>query len=290
MPIEKRRSVMANPAIPRDVVLFALSSSRNSVAPYFQPIVRKDDDRHHCYEVLGRMVLNGTVLFPDQFLPHLVKTDAMVTFDSEILVAAIHQVDEWYRRTGTRVHIHVNADARTLTSRGYIPLVREMIYAHDIPADTLTVEVLETSGRWWENDAILNALHKLRLTGIRLAIDDFPKHPDPEDLLTWMHQSAIDFDVLKIDGSIVRRACADDEAAKAEIRRYCAFAVEHGINTVAECVEKTEHIALIHDLGVDHIQGFVYGKPAPASEAYHLSRIQRAPMHTRRARTGHATA
>lgn len=259
---------------PLDLPLLAQAIKDGNAVPFFQPIIR-EEAHIVSYEVLGRMHIDGEIVAPAQFLPLLEKTPHNRDFDRAITIGAIRMAAQWQREASTHIHLHVNASRETLEDPHYAPFLREMLYAHDIAPETFAVEILETCSVFWENGLILNTLRELRATGIQIAIDDFPTCEEPENLLRWMHTQKVgDFQVLKIDRSLVQASCQKNEAraesAIDEIMDYTDFAHEHGMRVVVEGVETEREIALMRDLGADEFQGFAIGKPQPSEKAYHL--------------------
>ena len=91
-------------------------------------------------------------------------------------------------------------------------------------------------------------------------IDDFGTHYANLSLL-----SGIDFDVLKIDKSLV-----DDIANNIKTRSLVGSLAElckkMKINTIAEGIETEEQFKLIKELGVNEAQGFLFSKPIPLDD------------------------
>jgi len=69
-------------------------------------------------------------------------------------------------------------------------------------------------------------------------------------------------DYLKIDGSLIRKI-SEQEVARVIVRSIVTVAREFGARTVAEFVEDQRTADMARDLGVDYLQGYLYGKPAP---------------------------
>lgn len=259
---------------PLDLPLLAQAIKDGNAVPFFQPIIR-EEEHIVSYEVLGRIQIEDEIAMPAQFLPLLDKTPHQRDFDRAITIGAIRKAAQWQREANMCIHLHVNASRETLEDPHYASFLREMLYTHDIAPETFAVEILETCSIFWENKLILKTLRELRATGIQIAIDDFPTCEEPENLLRWMHAQRVgDFQVLKIDRSLVQASCQRDEAraehAIDEIMDYTDFAHERGMRVVAEGVETERDIALMRDLGADEFQGFAIGRPQPSEKAYHL--------------------
>ncbi len=72
----------------------------------------------------------------------------------------------------------------------------------------------------------------------------------------------LDFDVLKIDGSLIKNIHADGNA-EAVVNNIVTFAQTKGLQTVAEFVHNREVHKKVVDLGIDFSQGFFLGEPGP---------------------------
>jgi len=98
----------------------------------------------------------------------------------------------------------------------------------------------------------------LRTVGVRIALDDFGA-----GYTSFATLRALDLDYVKIDGAFVRRAPTDREDL-AFVRALVELAKVRGVATVAEWIEDDATARLMRGLGVDALQGFLFG--APSSE------------------------
>ena len=79
------------------------------------------------------------------------------------------------------------------------------------------------------------------------------------------------FDKIKIDQSFVRGAASPTSRNSAIIRAIVSLADSLEMETCAEGVETHDDLALIRELGCSHVQGYIFGRPAAASEARELA-------------------
>ena len=93
---------------------------------------------------------------------------------------------------------------------------------------------------------------------MRLALDDFGT-----GYSSLRHLQLLPFDKLKIDQSFVSAMVADRESAKI-VSAVVGLGHSLGLSTVAEGVETQEVAALLHELGCDIGQGWLFGRPVPA--------------------------
>ena len=99
--------------------------------------------------------------------------------------------------------------------------------------------------------------HRLAALGCRFALDDFRRR-----LPSFYYLKHLPFDYLKIDGGFVR-GCVMDRTDQLVIKAVVDIARGLGKRTVAEMVGDEETLDLVRELGVDYVQGFHVGRPAP---------------------------
>jgi EAL domain-containing protein (putative c-di-GMP-specific phosphodiesterase class I) len=106
-------------------------------------------------------------------------------------------------------------------------------------------------------DLLSAALAPFRAAGLRLAIDDVGA-----GFSSLRHIVVTAPDVIKIDRSIVTGLAADRVLATL-VGSLTTFAHDCGARVVAEGVETAEDATALRALGVDHGQGWYFGRPGP---------------------------
>ena len=120
----------------------------------------------------------------------------------------------------------------------------------------LIFELVETEGIDG-SDYIIQFFDQVRVLGCSLAIDDFGTgYSNFEYLLR------LDIDYIKIDGSLIRYIDCDSNA-RIVAATVVDFARRLNVKTVAEFVHSKEVELEARDIGVDYLQGFLLGEPAP---------------------------
>jgi EAL domain-containing protein (putative c-di-GMP-specific phosphodiesterase class I) len=71
-------------------------------------------------------------------------------------------------------------------------------------------------------------------------------------------------DFVKIDPTWVR-GIDEDPARQAVVGALCAFAQREGVTLIAEGVEQQGELDTLRSLGVSLVQGYLLGRPGPAS-------------------------
>ena len=103
-------------------------------------------------------------------------------------------------------------------------------------------------------------LKELRDRGVRLSMDDFGTGYSSLSYLSSFH-----FDKIKIDQSFVRNL-SESESSAAIIRAVTGLSGSLGVATTAEGVENAEAVRVAAAEGCTEVQGFLFGRPTPASE------------------------
>ncbi len=79
-------------------------------------------------------------------------------------------------------------------------------------------------------------------------------------------------DFIKIDGSYTQ-ALLKDRALRADLEGMIKSAKVRGLEIVCEFVEHENIAGVLLELGVDYVQGYLYGKPRPLHQLCAVSSI-----------------
>ncbi|MGB1224769.1 MAG: EAL domain-containing protein, partial [Mycobacterium sp.] len=100
---------------------------------------------------------------------------------------------------------------------------------------------------------------EMKLLGCQVALDDFGT-----GFGTFTELRRIALHSLKIDISFVR-GLLTNERDESVVKIIVRIAKEFGLVTTAEGVENAETLTRLIELGVDQVQGYLIGVPAPAA-------------------------
>jgi hypothetical protein len=126
-----------------------------------------------------------------------------------------------------------------------------------LPAPRLELEITE-SVFLQETSDTGKMFEALKNVGVRLALDDFGTGYSS---LGYLRNAP--FDKIKIDQSFVRGATEPGSRNGAIIAAIVALASALDMETTAEGIETLDQLALMRELKVSHIQGYIYSKPVP---------------------------
>ena len=152
-----------------------------------------------------------------------------------------------------RLFLNVLPDT-LLSWPGFVTWFGEVLDSNRVDPHNVIVELTEHGGMSQET-ALARAIRPLRRLGCDVAIDDLGA--GSSGLKTW---SEIRPEFVKVDRYFV--AGIERDPVRAEILRSVVdMARATGSHVVAEGIENAEQYALVMELGVDYVQGFLFGKP-----------------------------
>ncbi len=222
----------------------------------YQPIVSLADERVIGAEALVRWERPEVGLVqPDDFIPIAEESSLISAVDCWVLQEVCRRGAQW---CDAGAMIAINLSARSLQQDDVVSALTQSLDESGIKPGQLTMEITETA-LLSRTGATQNNLLRLRRLGLKLSIDDFGTG---HSSLSQLQRT--DVDVLKIDQSFVSRM--DEDASSAAIV-YAIITLGHalGLSIVAEGVERPAQAALLREVGCDAAQGWLYGRPLPAS-------------------------
>ena len=245
-----------SPAKPRsettsEDIIAALNDRRISLA--YQPIVdAKTRDLHH-YESLLRLKRgDGEIVSAGEFIMAAERLGLVHMLDRRALEIA----SETLRRYPT-IELALNVSAATVknmeTAESYLKALRMLGPA----TARVTIELTETVAL--DDPAMASRFSvQARMLGCMFSIDDFGSGHT-----TFQNLMAIEADSIKIDGSFVKELSFTPHK-QTFVRMMVDLAQTFSVKTVAEMVETRQDADLLERLGVDYLQGYLFGVPSAA--------------------------
>jgi len=196
---------------------------------------------------------------PAVFIPIAEESRLIVPIGEWVIDEACRQLAQW-RASGVETGIlSVNLSAVQLLDSGLLPALRGSIARHQVPAESLELELTEST-LMESTELRLRQLHAMKALGVQLSIDDFGT-----GYSSLSYLSRLPMNKLKIDRSLVKDMLTEPKD-KAITEAIIALAHRLKMTVVAEGVETAElHAALAHS-SCDGIQGYHTGRPmSPAA-------------------------
>jgi len=155
--------------------------------------------------------------------------------------------------------LSVNLSGRQLLQPDLPEQLSAMLARCGLAPGRLKLELTE-SMLFGNGAAAIDALNKLRATGVRLCIDDFGTGYSS---LSYLHELPIDS--LKIDRSFIG-AMGEDERKTKIVQTILLLGKGLGIEVVAEGVETQQQADALRKLGCERAQGYFFARPVPLEQ------------------------
>jgi diguanylate cyclase (GGDEF)-like protein len=238
---------------------------RDELELHYQPIVDLHTETLVGMEALVRWrhPTRG-LLSPLEFIPLAEDSGLIAPVGAWVLNEACQQTAAWtascacsdYDEAG--LNIAVNVSALQLGEPGFPNLVAETLESTGVLPDRLWLEITE-SALMRDPDDTASVLLALRDLGVHLEIDDFGTGYSS---LSYLQRFPVE--TLKIDRSFVD-GMERDAGSVAIVKAIIGLGRALGLSVIAEGVERTAEAAKLQALGCHLAQGYLYGRPLPAS-------------------------
>lgn len=225
------------------------------VKAWFQPIVSANaPHRLIALEALARGTdrLGTRLVPPFRLISAAREAGLMTAFDR-----FVHEQALCGFRGAPSVSLFLNVNPRTLEDREFRieGLVRSAL-RYGIPPSQVTLEIIECESIV-DLTRMQDILTEARGMGLGIALDDLGSGFSNLNLIHQLRP-----DVVKLDMDLTRNVARDPFKAMLAAKMLEATQ-ELSVQTVAEGVEHPDELAWLRAHGVDFVQGFLIGRPAP---------------------------
>jgi diguanylate cyclase (GGDEF)-like protein len=195
------------------------------------------------------------LIAPDRFIPLAESTGLIMPLGEWILQRACTDAVSW----PAHVKLAINISAIQFKKGNLFQIILQSLVETGLAPERLELEITETS--LLENqEAHLTTIRQIKNLGISMALDDFGTGYSSVNYL-----ANFPFDKIKIDKSFTRDVL-NRRDCKAVIASTLALAQGLGTVTTAEGVETEQQLEYLRAAGVDLVQGYLFGRPAPISQ------------------------
>jgi diguanylate cyclase (GGDEF)-like protein/excisionase family DNA binding protein len=232
---------------------------RDELELYYQPLVDLDSRQIVAVEglVRWRHPQQGIVL-PGAFVPVAEESGLIVPLGRWVLREACRQLARWIADPQIDLPcLTVNLSGRQLAEPNLVEELDEILRQTGVPPERLGLELTE-SVLMEETSSPTAVLQDLKALGVRLMLDDFGT-----GYSSLNHVKRFPIEAIKVD----REFCAgvaDDAGDRHILRAIVSMASAMDVAVVAEGVESPEQARWLRHLGIALVQGYAFGRPAPA--------------------------
>lgn len=227
---------------------------------YYQPQFDTKTNRLRGVEALIRWRdEDGRMISPSQFIPVAEKSGFIVQIGTWVLEESISTFAKWRRGYDHPMILSINISAIQYKKQKFVETLIHILEEYEVDPKEVELEITE-SVLIDDFEEVTEKLHKLREYGIRISLDDFGT-----GFSSLSYLKGLPIDTLKIDKSFVD-TLETDAATKVITESIISMVKQLGYETVAEGVETAEQMTCLLDMDCDNIQGYLLGRPMPASE------------------------
>jgi len=233
---------------------------------HYQPQIRLADGSLRGFEALIRWDHSSAGLVqPGIFIPLLEGAGLIHQIGEWVLAEACAQTLRWIERLPQGATVAVNLSPRQFTNRHLLDGIRKLIEANGVDPARIELEVTEGS-LIQDMDYTCQVLRELRAIGIKIAVDDFGTGYSS---LAYLRK--FELDALKIDREFISSLLNSDKDA-AITHSIIQLGHNLGLEIIAEGVETEAQAQYLRQLKCDTVQGFLYGRPLPATQIHEIFR------------------
>lgn len=200
------------------------------------------------------------LLNPGSFIDMAEESGLINSITDWVLSEACSQLAHWRSRGLGGVRMSVNVSPQEFNHSDVVDRIASHVTKYRLPPNVLEVEITENL-LLQDVSGVIEKMRLLRERGIRISIDDFGTRYSS---LNYLRRFPIN--TIKIDQSFVRDLCVEQRCSPI-IHAIIGIARGFGLHLVAEGVETTFQKEILHALGCDEMQGFLFSRPLPAAEA-----------------------
>jgi diguanylate cyclase (GGDEF)-like protein/PAS domain S-box-containing protein len=215
-----------------------------------QPVASLRGGDHKIFDVAIRMVdTQGKEVLPSEFLPAAARNDLMKSIDRWVIGASLSFAS---KRQPDLLFVRLSQDS--IADATLLPWLATQMKATACDPRRLCLQVTEEAAmqRLPQVQQMAQALRELR---VRFALEHFGTGSNPMGLI-----DAIPLDFVKIDGSLMQGLAGSSELQQ-RVRAIADAAARREIQTVAERIEDANTMAVVWQLGVQYIQGYLIHAP-----------------------------
>ena len=242
----------------------AVAIEQGQFLVYYQPKVSCRSGAIVGFEALVRW-LHPTkgIVSPIEFIPILEETGLIGRVGAWVLKTACQQLVAWDLLGHDSLTMAVNVSLRQLADPTYPDSVKAVLAELGMPGDRLELELTESLFMQdvRQTETILFGLKAL---GVRLSIDDFGT-----GYSSLAYLKRLPIDALKIDRTFIKDITTNPNDASIT-RAIIGMARSLNLSLVAEGVETEAQLSKLVAEHCDTVQGYLTGKPMPATDAIAL--------------------
>ncbi len=197
----------------------------------------------------------------EEFIVAAERYNRILDIDTWVMNYIFDWVEERKPKLEKISNLSVNLSGSSLGNPHFMDEVYQRLSKPGFPANKICFEVTETAAMS-NLDMAARFMKKLKETGCKFALDDFGSGTS-----SYAYLRSLPIDYVKIDGAFVKDI-ANNTNDYAVVKSINEIGHVMGKLTVAEGMEDEFAFQLLHDIGLDYVQGFGVEKPIPLFQLF----------------------
>ena len=233
-----------------------LIEEKDELSLHYQPKINLISGKVESVEALLRW--HSSVLGfvpPDEFIALAEHAGFIGLVTEWVITRAIDDLAA-FQRAGVALSVSVNLSAQDIINTELLTIIQRTLGAHDIDGHQFSIEITE-SDLLKDPDKAIACLNEYRQQGFEIAIDDFGT-----GYSSLAYLKSLPVDVLKIDKSFILKLDHQQEDQQI-VKSILELARSFDLKVVAEGIETSESLALLHQWGCAWGQGYFISRPLP---------------------------
>ncbi len=191
---------------------------------------------------------------PVMFIPIAEENGVIIQLDRLVFSQVCAQIQQWQQQGRMRGRVAVNLSVQQLQQPDLLDFLQQELQHYQLDAALLELEITETA-MMRDAEHCLEVMHQLKAMGFTLALDDFGTGYSS---LGYLKRFPID--TLKIDRAFIKDmdTSEQDRNITSTIIRLAGYLK---IAVVAEGVETEMQAYLLHVMGCQVVQGYLFSPP-----------------------------
>lgn len=218
----------------------------------YQPIVQcADTSRVAFYEGLMRVLdETGRIIPAKEFMETIEPREEGRLIDCLAVELAVESLAR-----ESRLRLSINMSPRSIGHPGWENALERGLLRDPTIGERFIIEITESSALLMP-DLVSDFMARMQRRGISFALDDFGA-----GYTAFRHFKDFYFDVVKIDTSFARNIDVDSDN-QVLMQALVSIAQQFDMFTVAEGVERPQEAEYLSGIGIDCLQGYLFGVPS----------------------------
>lgn len=229
---------------------------------YYQPLIDISKNENACCGAEALLRWKSKILgmvMPAKFIPLAEYLGLINEIGRHVLAEAAARCKYWNDFGHPEYKVNVNLSVVQLVQADIANIIQDVIDSTGISPSNLTLEVTESLAVN-DMDRMQQVLAEIKALGVNVALDDFGT-----GYSSLNHLRSMPIDVIKIDKCFVSNI-GEDDFSEAFVSSVSQLADSMDVCVVVEGVEQERQKALLDEMKIDMVQGFLFDKPMPREE------------------------